>query len=255
MRHMADKKNTCMRHMAQSKGQRHKQNSNQLSFRDGTGLRLETQELHELELQVEERQLQERFARQLGDQRCQSIRPTKTNMQLARKLTMPSFTPSAHLRGDVMRAHSASEVARERRQLGRLSKQLSMRGNFEEAWHRSQAAAHEENESLPRRCRSQPTLGLHLCGNQREKRARLFTMAPEPRPNGSVPAASRARSTDSFRRNRREKNDGTDNDVDVSGLDTDRDEDAGDDSCIAVRAAADEMYSNLTRIHRELDLL
>lgn len=137
--------------------------------------RLETQELSDFD--AAEQGLEKQFERRLGDRRLRERRNRKVELagRVRPKYSMPTFTPTADARGDVMRAHSASEVAREvsrlprarstptcvfgaeplcglqlccrgpllylplkflssqRRQFGALSKQLSKRGNFEEA--------------------------------------------------------------------------------------------------------------------------
>ena len=81
-----------------------------------------------------------------------------------RSSSLPSFEPAADVRAEaIMRATSASEVAREQRSFTELARQLRGRGNFEEAWHRSQAGA-DEPVDPGLRCRSQPSLGRGAAG-------------------------------------------------------------------------------------------
>eukprot|EP01052_Picozoa_sp_SAG31_P030311 SAG31_NODE_3098_length_4678_cov_2.509282_2_plen_296_part_00 len=235
--------------------------------------RLDTQELcHGLE--TLEKNLQASFARQLGDRSDLRSKSAEPYVRTRRsKYSIPKFTPTADRRGEVMRAQSASEAAREHRLFGRLSKQLAKRGNFEESWHRSQAATMEAAQDAEHKFNVHPS----------HSRARLYTMALEPRPvrafartshasflhrdqnrestllnhesrslfqNGSVPPSSRAlhREYDKPLRSEGPKSRvcGRDHNSTADGVACDE---------RAAEAGADEIFSDLTRIHRELEML
>eukprot|EP01051_Picozoa_sp_SAG22_P013957 SAG22_NODE_1627_length_3953_cov_2.684565_2_plen_319_part_00 len=155
--------------------------------------RLEINELADLD--AAEQAIDAQFERRLGvrpggrqDQRREpQQKPKRVRSKYSRNPSLPEFTPTADARGEVMRAHSASEVARERRTFGALSKQLAKRGGvaFEEAWHRSMLALDEADDNQ-RRCQSQPSLGRMNNGwPVKSERSKLFTMAPVSRQGSS----------------------------------------------------------------------